>query len=206
MDDRLRKAVAPRIPRFPIRKKEMDRFKFGKIWYLNTANSQGKKRLDCLDVGSGHLPFPWANVVCDLFIGKVPDRSMRELSTGGKPFVLCDAHYLPFRDKTFDFITCYYLIEHIDNPSSVVLELKRVSEHGYIQCPSWFNEIIYGDRMHKWFIFYKNGELLTKRKDNLKFILNLGVITNRLYKSHVWRIIHAILDETFYVFTVNKVF
>lgn len=204
--DRRNGQASLRTQRFPLRTREMDRFKFGKMWYLQTANSQFKKTLFSLDIGSGHLPFPWASVVCDLYTGRVPDRSMRELSTGGKPFLHCDAHFLPFRDQSFEFATCYYLLEHLDYPSKVMREIRRVSRHGYVQSPSWFDEIVYGDEMHKWYMTSRDGELYMRPKVAGWLNPCFGFLSHKLYRSHIWRIMHAILDETLHLFTVSKVF
>jgi len=48
-----------------------------------------------------------------------------------KDFVQGDARKLPFRDQVFDNIICSEVLEHIEDDSSVVSELGRVSEpHG----------------------------------------------------------------------------
>lgn len=42
-------------------------------------------------------------------------------------FVFCDAHYLPFRDKEFEKVYAFNVLEHVKNPYKVLGELKRVS-------------------------------------------------------------------------------
>ena len=195
------------LPRFPIRVSELDRFKFGKFQYYKNAILLGKETPYCLDVACGAKPFPKAHVLCDLYIRKVQDRRMQELVTEGKPFVLCDCHILPFKDKAFDFVTSYYLIEHISCPSKVLRELERVSIHGYIQCPSWLNEVLYGEEVHKWIIIKRNNRLYVRPINFRKrFKIQFGFIFHRLYRSNKWRVVHAILDETLHLFTVNYTF
>lgn len=195
------------LHRFPIRASELDRFKFGKSQYYRSAILLGKETPYCLDVACGANPFPKAHVLCDLFVRRVQDRRMRELVTEGKPFVLCDCHYLPFRDNAFDFATSYYLIEHITSPGKAFRDLKRVSKHGYVQCPSWFNEILYGEEVHKWIVLKRGGRLYLRpialRK---RFKIRLGFIFHRLYRSSKWRVVHAILDESLHLFTVHYAF
>jgi SAM-dependent methyltransferase len=195
------------IPRFPVRKSELDRFKFGKRKYYEIAHSNKNESPYCLDVACGAKPFPLADVLCDLHFEPVPDRRMRELVTEGKPFVLCDCRYLPFKDKAFGFVTCYYLVEHIDDPWSLFKELKRVSKHGYIQCPSWFNEILYGEKVHKWIVLKRYGKLYVKRIGNGKRVrISFGFIFHRLYGLPAWQVLHAIIDETLHLFTVSYSF
>ena len=187
--------------RFPIRKSELDRFKFGKRKLHEVASLKENGAPFCLDVACGAKPFPDANVLCDLHVAPVPDRSMRGLVTEGKPFVLCSCFSLPFKDKSFDFITSYYLIEHVANPGLLLKEVKRVSKHGYLQCPTWFNELLYGEDVHYWSIHKRKNTLYVKplRKKSLRF----GFIFHKLYKHAFWQILHAILDEKFHLFTVK---
>jgi SAM-dependent methyltransferase len=188
--------------RFPVRKSELDRFKLGKKCYKQVARDQKREKLLCLDVGSGHKPFPKADVLCDLNVRETPDRRMQRLVTNMKPFVECDCAFLPFKDGAFDFVTSYYLVEHISNPGSFFKELKRVSRHGYIQCPSWFSEILYGEEVHAWTLTKRNGKLFAKPINRETFRLRLGFVFQRLYQSSTWRVFHAILDETLHLFTV----
>lgn len=194
------------LQRFPIRKSELDRFKFGKRQYCKIANIN-KDNPFCLDIACGAKPFPRANVLCDLNVRPVPDRRMKALVTEGKPFVLCDCYHLPFKHKAFDFVTSYYLIEHIDDPWSLFKELTRVSKHGYIQCPSWFNEILYGEEVHNWLVLKRHGKLYLKPigKDK-KLQIHFGFVFHKLYRFHTWQILHAILDETLHLFTVSYSF
>ena len=99
--------------RFPIRKSELDRFKFGKKKVF--MKLQVKKQMATLSVltslaEQNHFPKPMSYVTCMLNLFQI--RSMKKLVTGGKPFVICSCYSLPFKDKAFDFVTSYYLIEH----------------------------------------------------------------------------------------------
>jgi SAM-dependent methyltransferase len=190
--------------RFPIRKSEMDRFKFGKMRYHELCALKNDGSQLCLDVACGAKPFPNASVLCDLNVSPVPDRRMKTLVTEGKPFVLCDSRYLPFKDKAFDFATSYYLIEHMNDPWRLFKELKRVSKHGFIQCPSWFSELLYKEDVHRWTVYKHGGQLFVKSLDYRNGSkINLGFIFHKLYRLPQWQIIHAILDETFHLFTVK---
>jgi len=194
------------INRFPIRRSEWDRFKYGRRWFFEIVVNGGTRSPLCLDVGSGARPFPYADILCDLYLTATPQRDMKELETQGKPFVLCDAQFLPFRTQAFDFVTCYYLLEHVDNPKKIFAELKRVAKHGYIQSPSWFNEeIMYGEPVHKWIVIVKNGRPLYKPVcKSLRPMLPFDYIFHKIYQRFFfWQVIHAILDELFNLFTTR---
>ncbi|MDR0372301.1 MAG: class I SAM-dependent methyltransferase [Nitrososphaerota archaeon] len=193
--------------RFPIRKSELDRFKFGKQIFHQTIGFHPDDSVLCLDIACGANPFPKANVLCDLNVKPVPDRNMKKLVTSGKPFVMCSCTALPFRDKAFDFVTSYYLIEHLADPWLLVKELKRVSQHGYIQSPSWLNELFYGETVHFWVVFKNRDKLYVKPlKEGALPPFRFGFLFHRLYKYAPWRILHAILDEKFHLFTVIYTF
>jgi SAM-dependent methyltransferase len=190
------------LARFPIRKSELDRFKFGKRKLREIASLKTEAPF-CLDIACGAKPFPEADVLCDLHVEPCPDRSMKSLVTAGKPFVLCSCCALPFKDKAFDFVTSYYLIEHLADPWSLFKELKRVSNHGYVQCPTWFNELMYGEDVHQWAVLKRSSKLYVKPINNGGPQLRFGFIFHRLYKHSTWQILHAILDEKFHLFTVS---
>jgi len=161
-----------------------------------------------LDVGSGHNPLPNASILCDLYPRNSSQR-VGPLKTYGKPFVACDARFLPFKDKTFNFIHCSHLLEHVDNITLLFTELKRVGEHGYIESPSWFAEnVIYGWKFHKSVVRKKHNNLYYQTVKRLRIknyqIVPLGFIFHRMWvRSFLWRAIHYILDRYFHIFTVE---
>ncbi|NLF88330.1 class I SAM-dependent methyltransferase [Candidatus Bathyarchaeota archaeon] len=191
------------IDRFPVRIFEFDRFKFGKQKYYQVKDEKAGGEMLCLDIACGAKPFPEANVLCDLNVEPVPDRSMKQLVTCGKPFVLCSCYALPFKNQVFDFVTSYYLIEHLDDPWTLVRELKRVSKHGYIQSPSWLNELLYGEKVHNWTVHKNRDHLYVKPIKTGLPPIRFGFIFHRLYRLQMWRILHAILDEKLHLFTVK---
>ena len=191
------------LNRIPVRKSELDRFKFGKKKLLEVASLKKDGLPFCLDIACGAKPFPEANVLCDLHAEPVPDRSMKKLVTEGKPFVLCSCYSLPFKDKAFDFVTSYYLIEHVTEPWILFKEIKRISKHGYVQCPTWFNELLYGEDVHYWTVQKRDNKLCVKPLNGAIPPFRFGFIFHRLYKHSSWQILHAILDEKLHLFTVK---
>jgi ubiquinone/menaquinone biosynthesis C-methylase UbiE len=62
----------------------------------------------------------------------------------GATFVSGDAVKMPFKDKSFDFVFCSSLIEHIKNPDSLIKEIKRVlTDRGmcYLSFPPFWSPV-----------------------------------------------------------------
>ena len=107
---------------------------------------------EVLDVGSGGDPFPYATMLVDLHTQPTNHRSA-ELKTNGKPFKLADINDLPFENKSYDFVYCSHVLEHVDDPIRACAELVRVGRRGYVETPSLMTDALFcwADGMHKWF-------------------------------------------------------
>lgn len=80
--------------------------------------------MNVLDVGCGstkeHFPLEGKNII-----------SMSIERTNFNKEILdyvCDAHFLPFKDNSFDVVYCGHTLEHCDSPLIVLHELKRVAK------------------------------------------------------------------------------
>jgi len=104
-----------------------------------------------LDVGCGAYPFPHATMLVDLYTEKSNHRN-EALKTDGKAFQTADINCLPFKDKSYDFVFCSHVLEHVDNPKSACEELMRVGRRGYIETPSLMTDVLFSwaKGMHKW--------------------------------------------------------
>lgn len=112
-----------------------------------------------LEIGSGDNPRPRSDVLCD----KIPEDDTQR---GGKivldrPFIAADGQYLPFADKSFDYIICCHVLEHAEDPIMFLSELARVGHRGYIETPTEIGEKLYGWPYHRWYV---------NRDDSGKFI------------------------------------
>ncbi len=132
-----------------------------------------------LEIGSGHNPKTRSDVLCD----KLPED---DTERGGKivtdrPFIAADGQYLPFADKSFDYIICCHVLEHVEDPAKFISEITRVGKRGYIEVPTEIGERLYGWQYHKWFInLDDSGKLLFKRKTEES---QFGQLFHRLYLS-----------------------
>lgn len=117
-----------------------------------------------LEIGSGHNPKTRADVLCDKFI-------YDDLQRGGqivtdRPIVAADGQYLPFADKSFDYLICSHVLEHVDDAELFFKELMRVADRGYIETPSEIGERLYGWPYHKWYVNLDKdkGKLIIRKK------------------------------------------
>jgi len=109
-----------------------------------------------LDVGCGERPFRYATHLADL---RVVRRRF-----GRRPFIRCRLEALPFADKSFAFVFCSHVLEHVDDPIRCCAELQRVAERGYIECPRSWMEYVFSTEDHRWMVDYERGMLIFRRK------------------------------------------
>lgn len=92
-----------------------------------------------LDVGSGagQVAKPvlryadrQAQVVCLDLSHEMLRRARNRLKTARPQFVAADLTQLPFADRSFDCVTCGYVLEHLPDPKLGLAELSRVMMPG----------------------------------------------------------------------------
>ena len=109
-----------------------------------------------LDIGCGHKPEGDVNI--DLYTEPTAHRSLdmhyaNDTKLTGIPnLIKAECTHLPIKDSCFDIAISKHLIEHIEEPLDLLLEMKRVTKLGgliKIETPHKF-----GDRrewsLHKW--------------------------------------------------------
>lgn len=118
-----------------------------------------------LDIGSGHLPFPFATHLADLALedGNVGRAGIPFKHLDGKPVYECNIEKLPFADKEFDFVYCSHVLEHTDSPEDACRELMRVAKRGYIETPTrgkdlWLNTAKISN--HRWAVEFIHQKLV----------------------------------------------
>ena len=65
--------------------------------------------------------------------------------------VMCDAHYLPFRNRVFMKSILNHILEHCRNPVKVLNEALRVSRFTCVVVPASFHPYSHLDKSHLWF-------------------------------------------------------
>jgi SAM-dependent methyltransferase len=117
-----------------------------------------------LDVGSGGFPHSTADVLVDRFLDDFEHHRGDKELIRDRPMVCADIAQLPFADKTFDYVICNQVVEHLEDPAVALDELSRVGRRGFLSVPSEFHEFLCPIPVHRWVFAFKNGTLLFKRK------------------------------------------
>ena len=136
-----------------------------------------------LDVGSGERPHPRANVLCDLLVKNNSQRAGGFPIVIDRPFVVGDAYHLPFKNKSFDYVICSHLLEHLEQPEKAANEITRVGKAGYFETPSIIAERLFGWDFHLWFVMSKNGALFLQKK---RKGVRLGGFFHKLIEKQIW--------------------
>ncbi len=118
-----------------------------------------------LDVGGGHAPFSRADVIVekDLFEGLHRDGKKIAFKKD-KRFIAADIMNLPFKEKSFDFVFCSHVLEHVIDPARACEELMRVSKRGYIETPRKWTEFYAGHPSHRWLVDLIDGKLVFEKR------------------------------------------
>ncbi|MCY3740532.1 MAG: methyltransferase domain-containing protein [Candidatus Poribacteria bacterium] len=116
-----------------------------------------------LEIGSGHNPKARSDVLCDKFIGDDEQRGGAIVTD--RPMVEADGQFLPFADRTFDYVICSHVLEHVEDPAQLIAELERVACRGYIETPSEIGERIYGWHYHNWVVNLVDGCLMLRKNE-----------------------------------------
>lgn len=128
--------------------------------YVNFDIKPGSR---VLDIGSGGEPFPYANFLMDRYPGKTQHR-YNKLKTNNLPFSVGDLLDLPYKDKSFDFVYCAHVLEHVEDPAKALDEILRVGKRGYIEVPTRLSDIVFNfarlKHFHKWHIVAVGSTLI----------------------------------------------
>ncbi len=115
-----------------------------------------------LDVGGGANPFKYADVIVDMDFGTGNvhrDGGFVPLKKNEFIYVSADIKDLPFQDKSFDFVICLHVLEHVEFPDKACKELMRVAKKGFIETPRKWTEYYAGHPTHRWLVDYHDNTI-----------------------------------------------
>lgn len=98
------------------------------------------------------------------FIKKNIKNAKKWKLTGKTFFRVGDVEKLPYKDKSFDFIVCSEVLEHVENPKKVISEFKRVLKKGGVVLLTTPNILNPGELVHNlkhYLMWLLKGEEIT---------------------------------------------
>lgn len=126
-----------------------------------------------LEIGPGGSPYPRADILLEKrFQSEGEAKGQRghapELNTS-KKIIYYEGDYLPFNDKSFDYVICSHVVEHVDNVEVFIGELQRIASKGYIEFPTVYYDFIYNFPEHVTLLFYRENKIfyMSKEESNL---------------------------------------
>jgi ubiquinone/menaquinone biosynthesis C-methylase UbiE len=154
-----------------------------------------------LEVGGGQDPHPAANVIVEKFLDDNKHRMMgadpitksrlRGMTRNGPgadvgafnpDIVQADVEDMPFEDKSFDFVICKDVLEHVDNPVKAAAEMSRVGKAGFLDTPKLTSEMLWPQPLiHKWVFDYDGRGGLVGRA--IEFVSPFGNILHKMFEE-----------------------
>ena len=145
---------------------------------------KNQKNWKILDIGCNLAAVEYAQTVADI------EDFSKFYQEKNKEFILIKNKTLPFKDNEFDFVYASHVIEHIDDVSFFISELKRISKQGYIELPSLLEDNLVlsknSSEDHKWIFKFDDVEkilLVEKKKELIEPFITHGVLFETLRKN-----------------------
>jgi SAM-dependent methyltransferase len=106
-----------------------------------------------LEIGPGASPHPRSDVFLEMswedeLIAKSQRGELSDKLVTDKQIVYYNGGVFPFNDKTFDYVICSHVIEHVPDVEKFVSEIKRVGKRGYMEYPLIYFEFLYNIDVH----------------------------------------------------------
>ncbi len=118
-----------------------------------------------LDVGGGHKPFSRADFIVEKNLLNAEHRDGKEIPLSKlNKYIVADVTSLPFKDKSFDFVFCSHVLEHVKDPETACRELMRIGKRGYIETPRKWTEFYAGHPSHRWLVDLIDGKLCFEKR------------------------------------------
>jgi len=137
-----------------------------------------------LDIGCNLAAVEFAQTVADV------QNFSKFYEEKNKKFVLIKDKNLPFSNNQFDFVYASHVIEHVEDLSFFISELKRISRQGYIELPSMLEDNIVlstnSSDDHKWMFKFDDVDkvlLVEKKKQLIEPFITHGVLFDSLRKN-----------------------
>jgi SAM-dependent methyltransferase len=105
-----------------------------------------------LEIGPGATPFHRSDEFLELKFDSDKDRFAQSGHIGilqtDKPVHYYDGSVFPFADKSYDYIVCSHVLEHVPDVELFLSEMTRVAQRGYIEFPTIYYDYLYNIPEH----------------------------------------------------------
>lgn len=128
-----------------------------------------------LEIGPGAYPYWRSDCLADKFDASsevdLAQFGGDTLKTKGKPLFKITDNELPFKDKSFDYVICSHVFEHVpaDELPQLASEIMRVAGKAYIEFPRPLYDFCYNFDVHVNLMDIVNGEVICLDKSRTKF-------------------------------------
>ncbi len=147
-----------------------------------------------IDIGAGDgniLSLLSSKKICsDLTAVEISESAIKQITKKNIPGLLeikqFDGYNLPFDDHQFDLAICSHVIEHVEHPRKLLLEIKRISKWQLFEVPIDFS--FWVDKKFKHFNSYGHINIYTPALFNfLLYTVGFDIIKRKyaLYKYEV---------------------
>ncbi len=144
------------------------------MFYQNKIkNIQENDRV--LEIGPGNEPFHRSDVLLELEYNSNEERIRQfghdQVLHTDKQIVYYNGLTFPFPDKSFDYVICSHVLEHVDDVEFFLSEIFRVSKRGYFEYPLLPYDYLYNIDAHLNFLKFNGHEmfLMKKSKTDLNY-------------------------------------
>jgi SAM-dependent methyltransferase len=116
-----------------------------------------------LEIGPGADPHPRSDVLLEMAFDDPAEYVKqfghdRPLETR-KELVFYDGITFPFPDKSFDYVICSHVLEHVPDVEHFLSEIFRVARRGYFEYPLCYYELVYNIGAHLNYVKFTGGTL-----------------------------------------------
>ena len=130
------------------------------------------------------------NFCSDFTAVEISDSAIKQITKKNIPGLLeikqFDGYNLPFADHQFDLAICSHVIEHVEHPRKLLIEIKRISKYQLFEVPIDFSFRV--DKKFKHFNSYGHINIYTPALFNfLLYTVGFEIIKRKyaLYKKEV---------------------
>lgn len=122
-----------------------------------------------LEIGPGATPHPKSTI----FLEKKFETEEEYVAQSGhvgilqtdKEIVYYDGDVFPFEDKSFDYVICSHVLEHVDDVPKFLSEIFRIGKRGYLEFPTIYYDYLHNIEEHLNMLLCKDNKILWCKKD-----------------------------------------